>query len=57
MRKALRGFAFPLAKDVLPKLQSKATLSILYKFEKKKINRKGVLIGKFSFVNSGLKIH
>ena len=34
-QKALLDFAVPLAKDVLPKLVTKATLSILNKFQRK----------------------
>ena len=34
-KKALLDLAVPLAEDVLPKLATKATLSLLEKFEKK----------------------
>ena len=34
-KKVLLGLAVPLAKDVLPKLATKATSSVLDKFEKK----------------------
>ena len=36
-KKALINLAVPLAKDVLPKLATKATSSLLAKFERKKM--------------------
>ena len=45
-QKALLDLAVPLVKDVLPKLATKATSSVLAKFERKISGKRGVRVGK-----------
>ena len=40
VKKELLDLAVPLAKNVLPKLATKATLSVLDEFERKKLDKK-----------------
>ena len=45
-KKELLDLAFPLAKDVLPKLATKSNSSVLNKFERKISGQGGVRTGK-----------